>query len=137
MRKLLFIKQNTLSKWNLSVSPTRPRIVPWLLLRYNSLKVLQVNYSEQLSKLALTLPLLPVNSVPKSKMPPQLMFVVLISRYGNYRLNLVLYVSQALVMCVKVLGMFTEMPPLLILQDAVLKVAMLFSSKEKTVKLHL
>ena len=75
-----------------------------------------------------------VNSVPK--MPPQLMFVVLISRYGNYKLNLVLFVSQTLVMCVKVLCMFTQMPPLLILQDAVLKVAVLFSSKEKMEKLH-
>ena len=56
--------------------------------------------------------------------------------YGNYKVNLVLYVSQTLVMCVKVLCMFTQMPPLLILQDAVLKVAMLFSSKEKMVKLH-
>ena len=42
----------------------------------------------------------------KSKMPPQLMFVVLISRYGNYKLNLVLYVSQTLVMCVKVLNLY-------------------------------
>ena len=40
MRKLLFIKQNTLPKWNLSVSPTCPRIVPWMLWRYDSLKVL-------------------------------------------------------------------------------------------------
>ena len=136
MRKLLFIKQNTLPKWNLSISLTCPRIVPWMLLRYDSLKVLQVNYSGLLSKLTQTLLLLPVNSLPKSKMPPQLMFVVLISRYGNYKLNLVLYVSQTLVMCVKVLCMFTQMPPLLILQDAVVKVAMLFSSKEKMIKLH-
>ena len=41
-----------------------------------------------------------------------------------------------LVMCIKVLCMCTQIPPLLILQDAVLKVAMLFSSKEKMVKLH-
>ena len=107
-----------------------------MLLRYDSLKVLELNYNELLSKLVQALPLLPVNSVLKSKMPPQLMFIVLISRYGNYRPNLVLYVSQTLVMCVKVLCMCTQMPPLLILHDAVLKVVMLFSSKEKMVKLH-
>ena len=36
----------------------------------------------------------------------------------------------------QIVCVFTQMPPLLILQDAVLKVAMLFSSKEKMVKLH-
>ena len=35
MRKLSFIKQNTLPKWSLSVLTTCPRIMPWMLLKYN------------------------------------------------------------------------------------------------------